>query len=335
MIEALAEHLREHNANVHRGVYALAQEADAAFERRARARGRVHRRRTPQRTIFTKNATEAINLVAYSWGRAQRGRRRRGADHADGAPRQHRARGSCCAASAARSCATWRSTSAASCRCEQLDAELARGDVRLVAFAHVSNVLGTINPVAEIAARARAAGAVSLIDGAQAVPQHAGRRAPRSAPTSTPGPGTRRSARPASACCTDAASCSSAMTPFLTGGDMIASVDFQPRPGTSCRGSSRRARRRSPRPSALGAAVDYLVGARHGQRARARAALTAYMLERLARGAGPARGRAARGGGAAAAWRRSRSRASTRTTWPSWSTAPACASAPAITARSR
>ncbi len=52
-----------------------------------------------------------------------------------------------------------------------LDAELARGDVRLVAFAHVSNVLGTINPVAEMTARARAAGAVSLVDGAQAVPQ--------------------------------------------------------------------------------------------------------------------------------------------------------------------
>src|SRR5438046_1118545 len=53
---------------------------------------------------------------------------------------------------------------------EALDAELARGDVRLVAFTHVSNVLGTINPVAEISARIRAAGAVSLIDGAQAVP---------------------------------------------------------------------------------------------------------------------------------------------------------------------
>ncbi len=53
---------------------------------------------------------------------------------------------------------------------EQLDAELARGDVRLVAFTHVSNVLGTIVPVAEMTARARAAGAVSLVDGAQAVP---------------------------------------------------------------------------------------------------------------------------------------------------------------------
>ncbi len=54
---------------------------------------------------------------------------------------------------------------------EALDAELARGDVRLLAFAHVSNVLGTINPVAEMTARARAAGALTLVDGAQAVPQ--------------------------------------------------------------------------------------------------------------------------------------------------------------------
>jgi len=54
---------------------------------------------------------------------------------------------------------------------QALDAELARGDVKILAFAHVSNVLGTINPVAEIAARARAAGAVTLVDGAQAVPQ--------------------------------------------------------------------------------------------------------------------------------------------------------------------
>ena len=54
---------------------------------------------------------------------------------------------------------------------DQLDAELARGDVKVVAVAHISNVLGTINPVAEIAARARAAGALSVVDGAQGVPQ--------------------------------------------------------------------------------------------------------------------------------------------------------------------
>jgi len=54
---------------------------------------------------------------------------------------------------------------------DELDSELARGSIRLVAVAHVSNVLGTINPIAEIAERARAAGALTLIDGAQAVPQ--------------------------------------------------------------------------------------------------------------------------------------------------------------------
>ena len=91
----------------------------------------------------------------------------------------------------------------------QLDAELARGDVRLVAFAHVSNVLGTINPVAEIAARARAAGAVTLIDGAQAVPQMPVdvERARRRLLRLDRPQGAR--ARPASACCTAAASCSS------------------------------------------------------------------------------------------------------------------------------
>jgi len=54
---------------------------------------------------------------------------------------------------------------------DELDAELASGTVKLAAFAHVSNVLGTINPVAEMVARARAAGAVTVIDGAQSVPQ--------------------------------------------------------------------------------------------------------------------------------------------------------------------
>ena len=72
MIEALAEHLRSHNANVHRGVYALAQEADAAYDG-ARERVAAFVGGEPQTTIFTKNVTEAINLVAYSWGRANVG----------------------------------------------------------------------------------------------------------------------------------------------------------------------------------------------------------------------------------------------------------------------
>src|SRR5580693_9874073 len=68
VIDALADHLRNHNANVHRGVYALAQEADAAYDG-ARERVAEFVGGRPQTTVFTKNVTEAINLVAYSWGR--------------------------------------------------------------------------------------------------------------------------------------------------------------------------------------------------------------------------------------------------------------------------
>ena len=73
VIDALSAHLREHNANVHRGVYPLAQEADAAFEGARAADRRVHGRRRRTRRSSPRTSTEAINLVAYSWGRANVG----------------------------------------------------------------------------------------------------------------------------------------------------------------------------------------------------------------------------------------------------------------------
>src|SRR5262245_9849362 len=72
VIDYQYEHLRLHNANVHRGVYALAQEADAAYDG-ARRRVAEFVGADPVTTIFTKNVTEAINLVAYSWARANVG----------------------------------------------------------------------------------------------------------------------------------------------------------------------------------------------------------------------------------------------------------------------
>jgi cysteine desulfurase / selenocysteine lyase len=169
VIDAQAEHLRSHNANVHRGVYALAQEADAAYDE-ARKRVAAFVGGDPRTTIFTKNVTEAINLVAYSWGRANVGPGdavliTQMEHHANLVPWQVlcRERGA--------ELRYLEVDERGELSLDQLDAELARGDVKLVAFAHVSNVLGTINPVAEIAARARAAGALSLVDGAQAVPQ--------------------------------------------------------------------------------------------------------------------------------------------------------------------
>ena len=158
----------------------------------------------------------------------------------------------------------------------------------------------------------------------------------RSAPTSTPGRATRRSGRRASACCTAARELleRDGAVPDGRRHDRLGRLPVG-RPGTSCRTSSRRARRRSPRRSGSAAAVDYLAGARHGARARARA-----RADRVHAGAARARCPGCASSGrprpsAAAAWRRSRSRACTRTTSPSWPTARACASAPATTARSR
>ena len=124
------------------------------------------------------------------------------------------------------------------------------------------------------------------------------------------------------------------MEPFLTGGDMIASVDFQSATWNELPYKFEAGTPPIAEAVGLGAAVDYL--SKLGmERVRAHErALTAYMLERL--GEVPACASSARPRpSGAAAWRRSRSRACTPTTSPSWPTAAECASAPATTARSR
>ena len=303
------------------------------IERARAARGGVHGR--PERgTIFTKNVTEAINLVAYSWGRANVAAGdavliTQMEHHANIVPWQVlcRERGA--------ELRYLEVDERGELSLDALDAELARGDVRLVAFAHVSNVLGTINPVAEIVARARAAGAATAHRRRPGGAADGGGRRRRWAPTSTRGPATRRSARPASGVLHGRLELLERMEPFLTGGDMIASVDRQTvdleraavevRGGHADdrRGGRPRRRRRLPR------------GARHGPRARARA-----RAHRATCSSACARCRACASSGLpsaerAAAWRRSRSRACIPTTSPSSPTAAACASARATTARSR
>jgi len=279
VIEALSDHLREHNANVHRGVYALAQEADAAYDA-ARSRVAAFVGAQPRSTIFTKNATESINLVAYAWGRANVGPGdavliTQMEHHANIVPWQR-----LCAERGA-SLRYLEVDEQGELSLEQLDAELARGDVRLVAFAHVSNVLGTINPVAEMTARARGAGAVSLIDGAQAVPHmrvdvaeigadfYAWTGHKALGPT---GIGVLHGRE----------ELLEAMEPFLTGGDMIASVDFQQATWNELPYKFEAGTPPIAEAVGLAAAVDYLekLGM---ERVRAHErALTAYMLERLA-----------------------------------------------------
>jgi cysteine desulfurase / selenocysteine lyase len=278
VIDALADHLRNHNANVHRGVYALAQEADAAYDG-ARRRIAAFTGAEPKTTIFTKNVTEAINLVAYSWGRANIGPGdavliTQAEHHANIVPWQVlcRERGA--------SLRYLEVDEHGELSMDALDSELERGDVRLVAVTHVSNVLGTINPVAEMAARTRAAGAVSLVDGAQAVPHmpvdvgaigadfYAWTGHKALGPT---GIGVLHGRR----------EILEGMEPFLTGGDMIASVDFQSATWNELPAKFEAGTPMVAEAVGLGAAVDYLAKLGMDHVREHECALTAYMLERL------------------------------------------------------
>ncbi|MDQ3720082.1 MAG: cysteine desulfurase [Actinomycetota bacterium] len=278
VIEAISDHLSRTNANIHRGVYALAQEATDLFEG-ARQRIADFVGDSYETTIFTKNATEAINLVAYSWGGANVGPGdevliTQMEHHSNIVPWQLLCR---------RTGATLRYLSVSETgelSLDELDAVLAEGRVKLVGVAHVSNVLGTINPVTEIAARARAAGAVTLVDGSQAVPQMAvdlselgadfyawtGHKA--LGPT---GIGVLHGRR----------ELLEAMPPFLSGGDMIASVSFEDSTWNALPFKFEAGTSPVAEGIGLGAAIDYL-DATGMERVRAHEAdLTAYALERV------------------------------------------------------
>jgi cysteine desulfurase/selenocysteine lyase len=163
VLEAMDDYYSHHRASVHRGVYAVAAEATDMFEG---ARHRIGRFAGAEArdTVFTRNATEALNLVAR--GVAGPG------DKVVLTEMEHHS-----------NLVPWQMTGAellwvgldeeGRLRMDELDAHLAAGGVKAVAVTHVSNVLGTINPVADICARARAAGAVSVVDASQAVPQMA------------------------------------------------------------------------------------------------------------------------------------------------------------------
>jgi cysteine desulfurase/selenocysteine lyase len=160
---------RESNANIHRGVYPLAQEATEAFEG-ARRTIADWIGSSVEETVFTKNATEAINLVAYSWGR----RNVRAGDRVLLTEMEHHS-----------NIVPWQllcQEVGAELRyvpvgadfrldLDVLSSELAAGP-KLLAITDTSNVLGTINPLHSIIRQAHEAGALVLVDGAQAVPHH-------------------------------------------------------------------------------------------------------------------------------------------------------------------
>ncbi len=168
VIDAVDGYNREYSANIHRGIYEIAERATGAYEGARASVARLINAPEASEIVLVRNATEAINLVANSWGRRNIGR----GDSIVLTEMEHHA-----------NLVPWQLlvqekdgdlefvpiTDDGLLRLEVYEA-LLHLRPKLVAFTHASNMLGTINPVRELTAMAHEAGALVLIDGAQAVP---------------------------------------------------------------------------------------------------------------------------------------------------------------------
>jgi cysteine desulfurase / selenocysteine lyase len=278
VLEAMDRYYREANAPVHRSVYPLAAAATEAFEG-ARERIAAFAGWDVATTLFTANATAAINLVSYSWGRANVG----AGDEVLITQMEHHSNIVPWQQLCAERGATLRYlpvTESGELSLDDLDASLGSGRVKLVGVAHVSNVLGTINPVAEIARRARAAGAVTLVDGSQAAPQlpldlrelgadfYAWTGHKALGPT---GIGVLHGRR----------ELLEEMPPFITGGHMISRVDAETSSWNELPWKFEAGTSQMAEAAGLAAAVEYLDGVGMETVRAHEQDLTAYALERL------------------------------------------------------
>ena len=168
VIEAMDAYYRTYNSNIHRGIYRISEEATAKYEEARQRIGRFINARRSSQIIFTRNTTESINLVAYSWGSANL----REGDEILVTVMEHHSNLLPWQLLSQRTGAKLRFIEITDEGVLQLDGleGLLTERTKLVAMTHVSNVLGTINPVQELTVAAHAVGAKVLIDGAQSVP---------------------------------------------------------------------------------------------------------------------------------------------------------------------
>jgi len=168
VIEAMNDYYRRSNANIHRGVHTLAEEATSLYEGARERIAKFVNAASAREIIYTRNTTESINLVAYSWARANL----KAGDLVILTEMEHHS-----------NLVPWHMLQmergielefipVTENGLLDLDAykSLLNRNPKLVSFTHMSNVLGTINPAGEIIKLAHAAGAVTLVDGAQSVP---------------------------------------------------------------------------------------------------------------------------------------------------------------------
>ena len=169
VIDAITDYYQNHNANIHRAVYALAEESTEAYETARDKIANFVNVKNRQEIIFVRGTTEAINLVAYAWGRSHVNE----GDIIVTTEYEHHS-----------NIVPWQLLTQekrakleyigmddnGELNLDDLDKYLATGKVKLVTFSLMSNVLGTITDAKKIIEKCKAAGVLTLIDGAQAVP---------------------------------------------------------------------------------------------------------------------------------------------------------------------
>jgi len=169
VIDAITNYYRNHNSNIHRAVHALAEESTEAFEMTRDKVAKFLNIQDRQEIVFVKGTTEAINLVAYAWGRENVNE----GDIVVTTEYEHHS-----------NIVPWQLLTQekkaklkyididenGELILEQLDEYLETGKVKLVTFSHMSNVLGTITNTQQIISKCKNAGVKTLVDGAQSVP---------------------------------------------------------------------------------------------------------------------------------------------------------------------
>ncbi len=278
VIEAMNDYYRRSNANIHRGVHTLAEEATTLYEGARERIAKFINAASSREVIYTRNTTESINLVAYSWARTNL----KAGDLVVLTEMEHHS-----------NLVPWHMLQAE--RGIELEfipvtenglldltayAALLTRSPKLVSFAHMSNVLGTINPAREIIRMAHEAGALALVDGAQSVPHlnvdvreldadfYAFSAHKMCGPTGI-------------GALYGKSSLLEAMPPFLGGGDMIKEVKLR-----SFRANSLPHKFEAGTPAiaeaiGFGAAVDYLKAIGMDNIAAHEHEITEYALERL------------------------------------------------------
>jgi cysteine desulfurase/selenocysteine lyase len=278
VLEAMDECYRTYYANVHRGIYQFSEKASDAYEGARKKVARFIHAKSWREVIFTRNATEGINLVAYAWGRQNIK-----ADdtilltemehHANLIPWQQ------LAAEKGARLAYIPVDERGYCDMAAFD-RLINDSVKLVAVTQMSNVLGTVTPLGEIAAKAHRVGALVLVDGAQAVPHM---------PTNVQAfdvdflafSGHKMLGPSGIGVLYGKREILQAMPPFLTGGDMIRKVTFEGAEWNELPWKFEAGTPAIADAIGLGAAVDYLNRLGMHEIRKHEIELTTYAFDRL------------------------------------------------------